>query len=208
MAYISKIVLFFISFFLLFEGKAQFVSYQIGYWKVEHYVGIKQSKFIKIFPRYNSPMTLDRLYSFFCPQILGIEESSDGIYVHVINSLEPPRYMIYQIPPSLFDTNYCVFDEEGFLYNDSIFYSGFVSSPLNNVRALSGKPYFYKRLKITNQIDSYSEKCVMTCRLKSNKCHYVIVLLHDDYELVNVIKISKLKEILNGWKKDLGIDGL
>lgn len=191
MAYISKIVLFFISFFLLFEGKAQFMSYQMSNWNIEHYVGLKQSEFIEIFPRHNSPMTLDKLYSFFCPQILEIEESSDSIYIYVSSSDEPLRYIISQNPPSMSDTNYCVFNEKSFLYNDSTYFSGFICYPLKDVQAFSGNPHFRKRLKI-NQVDVISEKCIMVCRFESNQSCYVIVLLHNDYELVNVIKIRRI----------------
>ena len=191
MAYISKIIFFFVSFFLLFEGKAQFMGYQVSNWEVVHHVGIKKSKFVKIFPRHNSPMTLDRLYSFFCPQILEIEESSDSIYIYVSNSDKPLKHIINQNPLSMYDTNYCVFNEKSFLYNDSTFYSGFVWYPLKDVKAFSGKSHFYKRLKI-NRIDFTSEKCFIVCRFESNQNCYVIVLLHEDYELVNVIKIKKI----------------
>jgi len=163
---------------------AQYAGGIVGNWTIAHYVGFKEHSSIKIAQRHHSPISLDRYYTNFISHIYKITESEDSIFVYIYNS---EKIMGGQI---LNDSNLCVC--EGFepivLDNGSLYARCYY--PLHNVHAYTGKAANNKYKKL-QRIDYNEDRCVYRCQFQKDQREIVLLMYHENYELVNVLKLTR-----------------
>ena len=163
---------------------AQYTEGIVGNWTIAQYVGFKNYSSIKIAQRHHSPISLDKYYTNFISHIYKITESDDSIFIYIYNSA---KIMGGQI---LNDSNLCVC--EGFepvvLDNGSLYARCYY--PLHDVQAYTGKAANnkYKKLK---KIDYSEDQCVFKCQFPKKQSEIVILMCHENYELVNVLKLRR-----------------
>lgn len=196
MAYTNNVSRFalIISFLLLLSyGNAQFVSKVIGDYEVSYFIGKGKGKFIKAFPQYNSPGTLDKYYSYFDSSVLEVVDSEDSLCIVIVHSQKPINTILRQYPFS--DTNLCIcksYPEFFFEENGSTYFYGLGYYPLSDVSAYlceKKRRCYQKICRIEPVYENCTEKF---CFSNRNNC-YLLLFFHKNFELINVVEVKKVE---------------
>lgn len=186
MVHIKKLCLIIVLFFFFRNGYSQFIISNVGNWEVAYYIGTRKSKSIKFMSGYNSPASIDRYYTHFYSEVLDVKELEDSLVLSIANS-HSENIMTYQINNSLVDSSLCIYQNP------------FWEIPLNDSTNLEYGyhplygvcGYFIKYRKFRVIINSSCDRCTYEYHFQNNRNRYYIVLMHNDYELVNIIRLKR-----------------
>ena len=115
-----------------------------------------------------------------------VKELEDSLVLSIANS-HSENIMTYQINNSLVDSSLCIYQNP------------FWEIPLNDSTNLEYGyhplygvcGYFIKYRKFRVIINSSCDRCTYEYHFQNNRNRYYIVLMHNDYELVNIIRLKR-----------------